>query len=195
MATQRYKSILLTWKRNGGLLRNYLWNEEKKKKRKKERQTNELLLNHAGQRNILQMMMMMMQNMTLFCAWPYHSAGLVVVKVHHGAEVTASLHHVDELARELAAEPDVVAAAAPLPVLAARTSLLVLVVARARAHTTLSARAGHGVRDRRTGDSVDKSCLSGTWNMRLPGDYYFILCVFVFLVWMSFFLIFFLSLL
>lgn len=80
------------------------------------------------------------------------------MQVHHVANVAPLLAGVDELARELDAELDVVRAAAPLPVGSRRSALAV--VARARLDGALRAGAGHGVRHRGGHERVDERRLA-----------------------------------
>ena len=88
----------------------------------------------------------------------YHASSFVVVQVHHVANVAPLLAGVDELARELDAELDVVRAAAPLPVRAGWSALAV--VARARLDGSFRAGPGHGVRHRGGHERVDERRLA-----------------------------------
>lgn len=93
--------------------------------------------------------------------WTHHTSGLVVVQVHHVANVASLLAGVDELARELDAELDVVGTAAPLPVGAGRAALRV--IARARLDGALGAGPRHRVRHRRRHQRVDERRFATGW--------------------------------
>lgn len=91
------------------------------------------------------------------------------MQIHLLTKIAAALAGVDEVSRELEAEPDVVRAAAPLPVTDAghlaggghlRRFGMVAVVAGARLDGALCASARNRVGDRCAGDGVQKGGLA-----------------------------------
>lgn len=91
------------------------------------------------------------------------------MQIHLLAQIPTAFAGVDEFARELEAEPDVVRASAPFPVTyvghsAAAGHLwrlgVVTVVARARLDRTLGARARYRVRHGGAGDRIEKGGLT-----------------------------------
>ncbi len=113
---------------------------------------------------------------------PNHSASckthrasrLVVVQVHHEAQIAPLLHHVDEVLRELVAELDVVRAASPLPVArpGARPTALrrdaAVVAAGTSVDGALAAGARDGVRYGGGRDGVDERRLSTSCEQQTP---------------------------